>query len=952
MDPQRAADMAKRRVSSSTSPVEPPPNSSPPKGEVTEVDAIKDTMIAISAVARAGRYGEVGRKIEVGINCYKAQMGMAADTVIHYDVTFRSTRKEVPQTTGFRGGRGGRGGRGRGRGGRGGFARPPPPPDEKTPPLRIAMMLIHEIEKREDGRRFKSGTKLAYDGRKNVYASQDPGWQQEEFKGETEEKEYQIVFKVAAKVPMGRLKDYLGKAGTHLPHDAVNALDIAMRTRPLREYVLTGRSFSLPNALDGSNVDKIDSALGLGCEAWRGYYQALKPIEAGLSLSFDVSYSAFYVEQTIVDFAVEVLKPHATGQTGGGPGKDYFPEGLTPYQYKILRNELRGLRCEDLHLPAAQRKEKVIDDLTIDPASKLSFPEEARGASVLVVDYFRSRGDTLKYPHLPCVEVAGKKGKPTYIPIELARIVAGQRRTKSMNSEMTNKMIGVASRAPDVRRRDIETMLGHASHETDEYLKAFGVKITLEPMTVKARVLDPPMLQYKDLDVQLDASSQELNWALTPGRKLFRTRNSLKNWGVLVLAPKVKDTAVKNFVKCLQHVCEEAGLEVSKPRFKFGYNISMQNDMQSLVSEVSSEGGECQLVLVVKQDIATNDYNRIKMIGDTILGIPTQCAVQENVENPREVYCQNMMLKINAKLGGVNMRVRPQSFENHVGDSPWMVVGADLSHAPAADSQDGASVTACVATMDRSCSSHVGRFRLQDSKAETIIDMGAMIYQLLVAFYAKNGFFPQKLLVYRDGVSDGQFAAVLNDEVNGIKDECARIGRDYEIPGGYSPPLTFVILQKRHHTRFFPLKDDEKDISGNCLAGTVIDADVTSPENYDFYMFSHNGIQGTSRPVRYTVLYDENSMKPDDIQSLTYNMCFTYARCTRTVSIVPVACLADLLAARGRAYLSSRKDAETEHEKGADGRRGLRGDAADTFAGGNASEPIVHAALSERLFWL
>jgi len=44
-------------------------------------------------------------------------------------------------------------------------------------------------------------------------------------------------------------------------------------------------------------------------------------------------------------------------------------------------------------------------------------------------------------------------------------------------------------------------------------------------------------------------------------------------------------------------------------------------------------------------------------------------------------------------------------------------------------------------------------------------------------------------------------------------------------------------------------------------------------------------MQGTSRPAHYHVLWDENNFTADGIQSLTNNLCYTYARCTRSVSI-------------------------------------------------------------------
>jgi len=50
----------------------------------------------------------------------------------------------------------------------------------------------------------------------------------------------------------------------------------------------------------------------------------------------------------------------------------------------------------------------------------------------------------------------------------------------------------------------------------------------------------------------------------------------------------------------------------------------------------------------------------------------------------------------------------------------------------------------------------------------------------------------------------------------------------------YNPPITFVIVQKRHHARFFPIDRRDTDRSGNCLPGTVIETEITHPFEFDF----------------------------------------------------------------------------------------------------------------------
>lgn len=152
--------------------------------------------------------------------------------------------------------------------------------------------------------------------------------------------------------------------------------------------------------------------------------------------------------------------------------------------------------------------------------------------------------------------------------------------------------------------------------------------------------------------------------------------------------------------------------------------------------------------------------------------------------------------------------------------------------------------------MDAHPSRYAATVRVQQHRQEIIQELSSMVRELLIMFYkSTGGYKPHRIILYRDGVSEGQFPHVLQHELTALREACIKL------EAGYRPGITFIVVQKRHHTRLFCAdKKEQSGKSGNIPAGTTVDVGITHPTEFDFYLCSHQGIQVKFLTVRIEML--------------------------------------------------------------------------------------------------
>ena len=125
---------------------------------------------------------------------------------------------------------------------------------------------------------------------------------------------------------------------------------------------------------------------------------------------------------------------------------------------------------------------------------------------------------------------------------------------------------------------------------------------------------------------------------------------------------------------------------------------------------------------------------------------------------------------MNAKLSGENKQV--SQLKTRI---KTIFIGADVQHAKNNYSGESPSIAAVVASMNSECTLTNQRVCRQwpsegKQSEEAILLLKDMVEELLVEFRDNNdGALPEHVVFYRDGVDDGQFERVQDEEVVALK---------------------------------------------------------------------------------------------------------------------------------------------------------------------------------------
>ncbi|RYP80553.1 hypothetical protein DL769_002401 [Monosporascus sp. CRB-8-3] len=623
--------------------------------------------------------------------------------------------------------------------------------------------------------------------------------------------------------------------------EIIQALNIVLGHHPKAEPSVATIAANRHFGMNATTQDRI--SLGAGLQVIRGFFMSVRAATARILVNVQVKNMAFYDEGPLDKIMVAFM-------SANGPNKVNllkFVKKLSVDATHIVRTNSRGQRIP--------RIKTVQGFATKDDGRNLARPPIVPqfGAGAKEVQFFLDNSPSASSSKpAPAAGGGGKKGKK-----------------------------GVKA--------------GPAPPSTGRYISVFDFFQETYNIMVKDPKLPVINVATKDSPSYLPAEVCEVRPGQPAGTKLSSSQTQQM---IRFAGGRSHWRTDQDFISKLnefQDKLRELGISVNN--YMQGVHITpnsqqIESEIDHWIHRFAINPKRPKLILVIiPEAVMTAVYNRIKYICDVKEGILNVCVLDSKFSRANPQYLANVGLKFNLKLGGRNHSLDPSKL-GFVGQKKTMVVGIDVTHPSPGSSSKAPSVAGIVASIDEWLGQWPADIRVQPARQEMVTDLDAMFKSRLLLWREKNKTLPENVLVYRDGVSEGQYDIVLDQELPALRAACNAVYSAQDTKAG-KPRITIIIVGKRHNTRFYPTKKEEADRGGNPMNGTIVDRGVTEARNWDFFLQAHAAIQGTARPAHYYVVYDQIfrdlkvptqfSTAADALEDLTHNMCYLFGRATKAV---------------------------------------------------------------------
>ena len=414
---------------------------------------------------------------------------------------------------------------------------------------------------------------------------------------------------------------------------------------------------------------------------------------------------------------------------------------------------------------------------------------------------------------------------------------------------------------PDQRGRQLKSFMDELSNkpECQDIMNSWGIQFSSNILSFDARVAPPEKIFQKNSSYSYRPGDAEWSREMK-GNELINTVPLTK---YLLLFSRRDSAKAQDFFNNLAKVGPPMGMPIADPIVCELADDRTDTFLRAIKDNLDKK---IQMVICLLPNNRKDRYDAIKKFCCVEYPVPSQVILGRTLNKKHTLFsvCTKVAMQLNCKMGGELWAVE-------IPLKRLMILGIDCYHDTA---QKGRSVAAFISTTNETLTRFHSRVAFQHTGQELLDAIKLCMTSALRNYFNINQYLPDRIILYRDGVGDGQLGIVKDHEIPQFL-EC------FETFDNYNPKFAVVVVKKRINTRVFL---DEGGLT-NPPPGTIIDTEVTKPEWYDFFLVAQSVRQGTVTPTHYNVLHDTSGLRPDHLQRLTYKLCHLYYNWQGTVRV-------------------------------------------------------------------
>ncbi|KAE9415985.1 hypothetical protein Angca_007604 [Angiostrongylus cantonensis] len=357
------------------------------------------------------------------------------------------------------------------------------------------------------------------------------------------------------------------------------------------------------------------------------------------ALVIDAKKAAFHEDLKLIDKAKIILN-------------DDLSKRVSEVALERLNFGMKGLFFYTRH--TGHERDHQIAGIVNHTAIDTSF-EMHDGVKVSVLQYFKEKYKIcLEYPHAPLVKVR-EGGRVNNYPMELGFIRAMQRVTVSQQTPAQTHKTTKNCAIPPGERQDNIKKGAHAlklfGSDGNPFVTSAGLHISKDPMRIIGRCLPPPNIRYSENTAVVHNGK----WRSTQEHFFIPARCEIWAMYGIVLpneSGRYSEQLLRDFGRVFFEEASRRGMKLTPPTDIAVTTV--ERDLENCLKNAALH--HCRYCLIVSAD-SISTHKKMKL-WERELEMVTQdvklSTVIKVVKERRKVTVENIVLKANMKLGGLN----------------------------------------------------------------------------------------------------------------------------------------------------------------------------------------------------------------------------------------------------------------------------------------------------------